>query len=112
MGTDTGVFPSPVPNKVQTALNLEDFNMPVIFLAEAIPQTAAWGPKVAIVMILCNVLAIALGKQTMGSPNEGPALPSPEMFGGMNAAGLLATTSLGHIIGMGTILGLAAMGLL
>lgn len=86
--------------------------MPIIFLAEAIPHTATWGPLVAIIMILCNVLAIAIGKQTMGSPNEGPALPSPEMFGGMGVAGLLATTSLGHIIGMGTILGLAAMGVL
>ena len=86
--------------------------MPIMFLAEAIPHTAAWGPQVAIIMILCNVLAIAIGKQTMGGTAEGPALPSPELFGGMNAAGLLATTSLGHIIGMGAILGLAAMGLL
>ncbi|WP_353259373.1 photosystem I reaction center subunit PsaK [Prochlorothrix hollandica] len=86
--------------------------MSIILLASAIPITAAWSPAVAIVMILCNVLAIFIGKQTMGGPLEGPELPPSDLFGGMNVAGLLATTSLGHIIGMGTILGLATMGLL
>ncbi|NET59381.1 MAG: photosystem I reaction center subunit PsaK [Symploca sp. SIO2E6] len=81
-------------------------------LAAAIPHTVAWSPKVGIVMILCNILAIAFGKLTMAQPAVKPELPMPEMFGGMGFPALLATTSLGHVIGFGTILGLANMGIL
>jgi photosystem I subunit 10 len=69
-----------------------------------------WSPKVAVVMIICNVLAIAIGKVSMKYPSEGPALPMPEMFGGMGVPALLATTSFGHLLGAGAILGLASMG--
>ena len=34
------------------------------------------------------------------------------MFGGMSHAALLGTTSFGHILGMGAILGLASRGVL
>ncbi|NES80043.1 MAG: photosystem I reaction center subunit PsaK [Moorea sp. SIO2B7] len=80
--------------------------------ASAVPNTLEWSPTVGIIMIVCNVLAIAIGKATMQNPSEGPALPMPEFFGGMGLPGLLATTSFGHIIGLGTILGLANMGIL
>jgi photosystem I subunit 10 len=76
------------------------------------PTTLEWSPKVAIVMIICNVLAIAIGKYSIKHPSEGPALPSPVLFGGMGFPALLATTSFGHILGLGTILGLANMGAL
>ena len=79
-------------------------------LAAAVPSTMEWSPKVAVVMIICNVLAIAIGKATIKDPSAGPALPSPAMFGGMGLPALLATTSLGHVIGVGAILGLASMG--
>lgn len=74
--------------------------------------SVSWSPKVALVMILCNVLAIAIGKYTIDQPNVGPALPAPAMFGGMSFPTLLATTSLGHLIGAGAILGLASTGAL
>ena len=35
------------------------------------PATVSWSPKVALVMILCNVVAIAVGKATIKHPNEG-----------------------------------------
>ena len=63
-------------------------------------------------MIICNVLAIAFGKLTMAQPSVKPELPMPEMFGAMGFPALLATTSLGHVIGFGAILGLANMGIL
>ncbi len=78
----------------------------------AVPRTVEWGPQVGIVMILCNIAAIAFGKATMRSQTSGPALPSPQYFGGMGLPAVLATTSLGHIIGIGAILGLASIGLL
>lgn len=83
-----------------------------MLLAAAVPSTVAWNPKVGAVMVLCNILAIAFGKATMQKPSEGPALPASPMFGGMGLPGLLATTSFGHVIGFGAILGLANLGVL
>ena len=80
--------------------------------AAAIPHTSSWNPAFGIIMIICNVLAIAFGKSTMQNPAVGTALPMPEMFGGMGWPALLATTSLGHIFGIGAILGLSAIGIL
>ena len=77
-----------------------------------IPNTVTWSPTVGIIMVICNVLAIALGKATMAQPSAGPALPSPEMFGGMGVPALLATTSFGHVIGFVVIFTLAAKGVL
>jgi photosystem I subunit 10 len=77
-----------------------------------VPPTIEWSPKVAIVMIACNIIAIAFGKLTIAKPSEAPALPSPAFFGGMGLPGLLATTSFGHILGAGVILGLANAGAL
>ena len=84
--------------------------MSLLPLLAAVPDTMEWSPKVAVVMILCNILAIAIGKFTIKYPNEGAELPSPAMFGGMGHAALLATTSFGHVLGAGVILGLANLG--
>ncbi|MGK7876496.1 MAG: photosystem I reaction center subunit PsaK [Xenococcaceae cyanobacterium] len=85
-----------------------------LFLAvsSAVPTTVAWSPKVGLVMVICNILAIAFGKYTIKNPSEGPALPMSDMFGGMGFPALLATTSFGHILGLGAILGLANFGIL
>ncbi len=80
--------------------------------ASAVPTTLEWSPKVAIVMIICNVIAIAFGKWTIQMPSEGPALPAANFFGGMGLPGLLGTTSFGHLLGAGVILGLANIGAL
>lgn len=63
-------------------------------------------------MIVCNIIAIAIGKFSIQYPSEGPALPSPAMFGGMGLPALIGTTSLGHLLGAGAILGLANLGAL
>ena len=76
------------------------------------PASVAWSPKVGLVMIIANVIAIGIGKATIKHPNEGAALPNAAFFGGMGHAALLGTTSLGHIIGIGAIQGLAARGVL
>jgi len=81
-------------------------------LLAAVPPTHEWSPSVAIVMIIANVLAIALGKLTIKYPNVGPELPSPNLFGGFSLPALLATTSFGHILGAGAILGLTNLGVL
>ncbi len=84
----------------------------LLAVASSVPSTVSWSPKVAIVMILCNIIAIAFGKYTMKNPAAEPALPSPAFFGGMGLPALLGTTSFGHLLGVGAILGLASIGAL
>ena len=83
-----------------------------LLASATVPHTSTWTPLTGIVMILCNVLAIAIGKQVIPQPSAGPALPNSEFFGGMGYPALLATCSLGHILGFGVILGLSAIGIL
>ena len=69
-----------------------------------------WSPTVGIIMIIANIIAIALGKATIKYPSVGPQLPSPNLFGGFGLPAVLATTAFGHILGVGTILGLHNLG--
>ena len=77
-----------------------------------IPTTVPWYPRVAMVMIIANIFAVLLGKLVIKNPVAQPPLPVPIMFGGMGWSELLATMSLGHILGLGAILGLANIGYL
>ncbi len=81
-------------------------------LLAAVPHTPSWSPKVAAVMIVCNILAIVIGKLTIKYPSAPPAMPSPSLFGNFGLPAVLATTSFGHLIGAGVILGLANLGVL
>lgn len=83
--------------------------LPILALA---PATVSWSPKVGLVMIVANVIAIAIGKATIKHPNVGLKLPSPALFGGLSHGAMLGTISLGHILGMGAIQGLASRGVL
>jgi len=77
-----------------------------------VPRTLSWNPKVGAVMIIANIIAIAFAKYTMKNPGAGPALPGGAFFGGMGLPALLGTTSFGHVLGVGAILGLARLGVL
>ncbi len=81
------------------------------FLATT-PTTLEWSPTVGLTMVICNIVAIAIAKSTMKEPSAGPQLPGSVFFGGMGLPGLLATTSFGHLLGAGVILGLANIGAL
>jgi photosystem I subunit 10 len=83
--------------------------LPILALA---PATVSWSPKVGLVMIVANVIAIAIGKATIKHPNVGLKLPSAALFGGLSHGAMLGTISLGHILGMGAIQGLASRGVL
>ena len=84
----------------------------LLLAVATVPNTVEWSPKVAMIMIVCNILAIAIGKFTIAKPSEGPGLPASNMFGGMGLGALLGTTSFGHLLGAGVILGLASTGTL
>lgn len=81
-------------------------------LLAVVPRTPEWSPTIGLIMIICNILAIAIGKMTIQHPNEGPSLPSPELFGGLSLGALLGTTAFGHVIGAGVILGLTNLGVI
>jgi photosystem I subunit X len=76
------------------------------------PRVSDWSPTVGLIMVICNVLAIAIGKFTIKQQNVGLGLPSAQMFGGMSHGAMMGTTSLGHLLGAGVILGLSNMGVI
>ncbi|NET56949.1 MAG: photosystem I reaction center subunit PsaK [Symploca sp. SIO2E6] len=80
------------------------------------PTTIAWSPTVGLVMILCNLFAIIVGRFAIKNAGTGPDLPAggskPDILKNFGIAELLATTSFGHILGAGFILGLANAGIL
>ena len=79
-----------------------------------VASTSEWSPNVGLVMILCNLFAIAIGYYAIQRRGVGPTLPVqlPAMFTGFGLPELLATTSFGHILGTGVILGLSNAGVL
>ena len=81
-------------------------------LAAAAPATFQWSPKCAVVMIVCNVLAYAIARANIAKPNDGFQIPNSHFFGGMSHASVVAANCLGHILGIGSILGLASRGVL
>ena len=86
-----------------------------LFLAvSSTPQTVDWSLSVCIIMIFCNLFALVIGRYFIQKPGQGPALPVPkaEVWDTFGVPELLATTSLGHILGAGIILGLANAGVL
>ena len=83
-----------------------------LFAAAAAPATFEWSPKCAIVMIACNVLAYAIARATIRKPNEGFEIPNSQFFGGLSHASVVGANCLGHIFGIGAILGLASRGVL
>ncbi|MEG4329619.1 photosystem I reaction center subunit PsaK [Microcoleus sp. herbarium5] len=79
-------------------------------LLATVARTVEWSPTIGLIMILCNVLAIAIGKSTIQKPHTGPAMPSSSMFGGLSLGAVVGTMAFGHILGAGTILGLSYIG--
>ena len=78
------------------------------------PSTIDWNPSVALIMIMSNLFCIAVGRYAIQNSGKGPSLPvpKPEVWDKFGVPELLATTSLGHIVGAGIILGLGNAGVL
>ena len=83
-----------------------------IAVQATVPRAQDWTWEIGFVMIACNLVAIAIGRFAIQNPGKGPNLPVP-LPGLGNEFGipeLLATTSFGHLIGAGVILGLSNAG--
>lgn len=78
-----------------------------VLLAAAF-RASNWSPSVAVVMIVCNIIAIAVSRFTIQRPHVGPEVPGL----GLSVPALIAATSFGHILGAGAILGLTNTGAL
>jgi photosystem I subunit X len=79
-------------------------------LASTISNTT-WSAQIAGIMIVCNIIAIIIGYQTIQVKNIGTSIP----IGNLDSFGLtelLSTTCLGHIIGAGSIIGLRNLGII
>nr|YP_009313665.1 Photosystem I reaction center subunit X [Helminthocladia australis]SCW21919.1 Photosystem I reaction center subunit X [Helminthocladia australis] len=70
-----------------------------------------WSTQIAFIMITSNIFAVSVGRYAIQVRNLGPSIPIAGLEG-FGLTELLATTSLGHIIGAGVILGLRSSGLL
>lgn len=81
-------------------------------LLAVVPQTAAWSAKTASVMILSNIICMVAGRYVIQVKTTSPALPLGKSFAGFGLPELIATTSLGHVVGAGAILGLGYIGAL
>nr|YP_009396360.1 photosystem I reaction center subunit X [Polysiphonia scopulorum]ARW65546.1 photosystem I reaction center subunit X [Polysiphonia scopulorum] len=74
-------------------------------MLEIISLNEIWSFKISAVMTICNLLSIGIGRYAIKIRGLGPSIP---ILGqeGLGLPELLATTSLGHLIGAGTIIGL------
>ena len=79
-------------------------------LLATVARTVEWSPTIGLIMILCNILAIAIGKSTIQKPTTGPASPLSGALGGLSLGALVGSLCFGHILGTGTILGLSYIG--
>nr|YP_010873133.1 photosystem I reaction center subunit X [Nemalion vermiculare]WGV34455.1 photosystem I reaction center subunit X [Nemalion vermiculare] len=85
--------------------------MNINYLISLVNQNAAWSTQIAIIMIISNIFAVGVGRYAIQVRNLGPSIPIAGLKG-FGLTELLATTSLGHIIGAGAILGLRGTGLI
>lgn len=81
-------------------------------LLSIVPQTAEWSLKTCFLMVLSNILCIISGRYVIQIKGTGPSLPLGGTFSNFGLPELLATASLGHIVGCGSILGLSYIGFL
>lgn len=81
------------------------------FLLTIVPHTKIWSTQSAIIMTVCNIICIAVGRYAIQIRGLGPAIPILGLKG-FGLPELLATTSLGHVVGAGTIIGLTSIGVL
>lgn len=87
-----------------------------LLAAATVPyRVPSWSLGVGITMLICNLIAITIGRYAIQRKGIGPKLPIelPDPFGGeFGLPELLATASFGHILGAGAILGLTNAGVL
>lgn len=85
--------------------------MDINILLNIVQNTTEWSIQNSIIMLVCNLIAILIGRYGIEVRGLGPSIPISGIAG-FGLSELLATTSLGHILGAGTILGLKSINLI
>lgn len=85
--------------------------MNIFTLLNVLPSETQWSIQKSIIMIICNLITILIGRYGIQVRGLGPSIPISGIDG-FGLSELLATTSLGHILGAGTILGLKSINLI
>ena len=85
--------------------------MHTCILLNELTNEATWSTQNSIIMIICNLIAILIGRYAIQVRGLGPSIPISGIVG-FGLSELLATTSLGHILGAGTIIGLRSVHLI
>ena len=80
-------------------------------LLSLLPSPAEWSTQKSLIMIACNLITILIGRYGIKVRGLGPSIPISGITG-FGLSELLATTSLGHLLGAGTILGLKSINFL
>lgn len=86
----------------------------LLAVQSTVPDTSTWSWSGSLVMNISIILGIIIAKVAIQNKGKGPKLPLLEPFLGKNFGlpELLAGISLGHIIGIGAVLGLTNTGLI
>lgn len=89
-------------------------NSILLAVQSTVPDTSTWSWSGSLVMNICIVLGIIIAKIAIQNKGKGPRLPLLEPFLGKNFGlpELLAGISLGHVLGIGAVLGLTNTGLI
>jgi photosystem I subunit X len=79
-----------------------------------VADTTTWSWSGSLVMNICIILGIIIARFAIQNKGKGPSLPllEPLLGKGFGLPELLAGISFGHILGVGTILGLTNTGLI
>ena len=85
--------------------------MNIYTLLNVLPSETQWSLQNSLIMIACNLATILIGRYGIQVRGLGPSIPISGIEG-FGLSELLATTSLGHILGAGTILGLKSINLI
>lgn len=85
--------------------------MSIYTLLNVLPSETQWSIQNSLIMIACNLVTILIGRYGIQVRGLGPSIPISGIEG-FGLSELLATTSLGHILGAGTILGLKSINLI
>ena len=85
--------------------------MNLYILLNLLPSAAEWSIEESLIMIACNLITILIGRYGIKVRGLGPSIPISGITG-FGLSELLATTSLGHLLGAGTIIGLKSINFL
>lgn len=79
-----------------------------------VPDTLRWSWTGTAIIIIASVLILFIAGRTIRYPQVGPKmpLPFPSLFNNPSVGTVLGSVSLGHIVGIGIILGLNNIGVL